>query len=146
MLPFGRRPRVQAVVGGGFVAAEAPALQTSLVAALTTHERTAGHPVAVELLVEHGRGARLVLSARNVVVGFVPPDEVDLLAAQLPEGRAQLVTSGVLYRVDGLWRLWVGHAPADGFPAVPDGLDTLPVPDPSIAGIPLKILRPHTDD
>lgn len=142
----GRRTHVTGVVGDGFVAAEAPALQTSLVAALTVHERTAERPVAVELRVDRGRGTRLVLSARNVVVGFVPPDEVSLLAAQLPPGRALLVVPGVLYHQDGLWRLWVGPTPADGFPAPPDGLDTLPVPDPSIAGIPLKMLRPRDDD
>lgn len=141
----GRRTHVTGIVGDGFVAAEAPALQTSLVAALTVHERTAERPVAVELRVDRGRGTRLVLSARNVVVGFVPPDEVSLLAAQLPPGRALLVVPGVLYHQDGLWRLWVGPTP-DAFPAPADDLDTLPVPDPSIAGIPLKILRPKDDD
>lgn len=141
----GRRTHVAGVVGAGFIAAEAPALQTSLVAALTVHERTAERPVAVELRVDRGRGTRLVLSARNVVVGFVPPDEVSLLAAQLPPGRALLVVPGVLYHQDGLWRLWVGPTP-DAFPAPADDLDTLPVPDPSIAGIPLKILRPKDDD
>lgn len=142
---FGRRPHVAGVVGDGFIAAEAPALQTSLIAALTVHERAALHPVAVELRVDRGRGSRLVLSARNVLVGFVPPDEVPLLAAQLPSGRALLVVPGVVYHQDGLWRLWVGPEPSS-FPAPADDLDTLPVPDPSIAGIPLKILRPKDDD
>ncbi|MFC4613600.1 hypothetical protein GXP71_00130 [Cellulomonas sp. H30R-01] len=142
---FGRRPHVTGVVGDGFVAAEAPALQTSLVAALTMHERAAERPVTVELRVDRGRGTRLVLSARNVVIGFVPPDEVPLLAAQLPSGRALLVVPGVVYHQDGLWRLWVGPEPSS-FPAPADDLDTLPVPDPSIAGIPLKILRPKDDD
>ncbi|GCE78178.1 hypothetical protein [Cellulomonas biazotea] len=141
MRPFHRRPRVQAVVGDGFLAAEAPALQTSIVAALDTHERTAGRPMRVELHVERGAGTRLVLSLRNIDVGFVPPDEVPLLAAQIPAGKAVVVVPGVVHRSGDLWRVWVGEGPADGvFPAAPEGLDTLPVPEPSIAGIPLKML------
>ena len=127
MRPFHRRPRVQAVVGDGFLAAEAPALQTSIVAALD-----------VQL---DAHGTRLVLSLRNIDVGFVPPDEVPLLAAQIPAGKAVVVVPGVVHRSGDLWRVWVGEGPADGvFPAAPEGLDTLPVPEPSIAGIPLKML------
>ncbi|NNH08725.1 hypothetical protein [Cellulomonas fimi] len=146
MRPFRRRPHVQALVADGFLAAEAPALQTSIVAALDVRERAVPQPLRAELHVDRGAGDRLVLSWRNVVVGFVPPDRVAALAAQLPDRKAVVVVPGVVHPSGDIWRVWVGEEPADGFPAAPEGLDTLPVPEPTIAGLPIKLLRDRDAD
>jgi len=142
-VPLFRRPRplVDAppeVVAEGFAAAEAPALQRSLVAALHHQERADGRELPGDLEIGRGAGDRLVVIWRNLVVGFVPPDRVAPFTALLPDDpRAGVVVRGVVHHVDGLWRVWVGDRPASGFPPPPAGLDTLAVPPDTLLGIPL---------
>lgn len=140
MRPFRHRPPVPAHVGEGFLAAEAPALQRSFRAALHVAERTAGQPVPADVEVSRGAGDRVVLAWRNVLVGFVPESHRELLAAQVDAARpAVLEAPGVVHRSDGLWRLWVGPAPGDGtFPPPEPGLDSLPAPQDTILGVPLR--------
>lgn len=139
MTVFRRRPRVPADLTGGFLALEARALQTSLIEALTGVERAAGRPVPVELTVERGRGDRVVVHCRNLVVGFVPDDRAPALAEQVEHaGRARLLVPGVLYPDAGLWRVWVGAVPADGLPAGDQDADRLPAPEATVLGIPLR--------
>lgn len=147
-----RRPRVAADVGPGFHAAEARALQTALHGILSAVERAAARPVPVEVRLDASRDAAVVVVCRNQVVGFVPqrppgPDgspgaldlAADLRAQQVRAGRrTHLVAPGLLHRDADLWRVWVGAEPDDGLPPVPDGLDTLGAPEPSIFGIALR--------
>ena len=124
----------------GFFAAEAVALQRSVVASLGLGPRPAPATVPVRLRVEHGAGDRLVLVSRNVIVGFVPADDAPLLARQLEAvgTTAHLVARGSVVHVDGTWRVWVGEVPTDGLPPVPAGLDTLQAPGFTILGIPVN--------
>ena len=135
---FRRRAEVPADVVLGFFAAEAVALQRSIVASLGLGPRPTPTALPVRLSVERGAGDRLVLVSRNVIVGFVPADDAPLLARQLDAvGTARLVAPGVVVHVDGTWRVWVGDVPSDGFPPVPAGLDTLEAPGFTILGIPV---------
>jgi len=141
MVLFRRRPEVPADVGAGFCAAEAPAMQRSILAALGLGERPAAAVVPARMHVERGADERLVLVWRNVIVGFVPADAVGTLDAALEAaGDAALVVQGCVHRTDGTWRVWVGDVPAEGFPPVPDGLDTLPAPELTILGVPVRRL------
>lgn len=125
----------------GFHAAEAPAMQRSVLEALGLGARPAPTVVPARLHVEHGADARLVLVWRNVIVGFVPPDAAAPLAAALDgAGGATVVVDGAVHHLEGVWRVWVGPVPADGFPPVPEGLDTLTVPEDTILGVPLRRL------
>lgn len=122
----------------GFFAAEAVALQRSIVASLGLGPRPRPTAVPVRLRVERGSGDRLVLVSQNVIVGFVPADDAPLLARQLVAvGPAHLVAPGVVVHVDGTWRVWVGEVPPDGLPPVPAGLDTLAAPGFTVLGIPV---------
>lgn len=139
MVLFGRRPEVTAEVAPGFHAAEAPAMQRSILAALGLGENP--HPVDVpaRLRVDRGADDRLVLVWHNVIVGFVPADAAGQLAAALASaGGAAVVVRGVVHRTDRTWRVWVGDVPEGGFPQVPEGLDTLAAPEPTILGIPIR--------
>lgn len=140
MKPFRRAARVDAEVATGFHAAEARALQTALLGVLAAAERATGRPVPVELGVTAGRGDALVVLCRNQVVGFVPEAHAPPLRVQREAaGRgARLVVPGVLVLDAGTWRVWVGPVPADGVPAAPAGLDTLPAPQPTVLGVPLR--------
>ncbi|HEY0215599.1 MAG TPA: hypothetical protein VGC57_04325 [Cellulomonas sp.] len=143
-----RRPRVPADLVGGFLAGEARALQTSVREVLTGLERAAGQPVPVELVVEHGKGERLVLLCRNLVVGFVVDGHAPALSDQLEHaGRARLVVPGVLYPDGDLWRVWVGAVPAAGLPvgAETEEADRLPAPEAAVLGIPLRRVAPAED-
>lgn len=132
--------RVAADVGPGFHVAEAAALQTALQGALGAVERAAGRPVPVEVRLEGGRDAAVVVVCRNHVVGFVPAEHGDGLRAQLDAAgrRTRLVAPGLVFPDGDLWRVWVGEQPAGGLPPVPEGLDTLAAPDPTVLGIPLR--------
>ncbi len=140
-----RRTRVAADVGPGFHAAEARGLQTALGGVLTAVERAVGTAVPVEVRLDASRDAAVVVLCRNQVVGFVPPTPAELAAglrAQQERAgrRALLVAPGLLHRDAGttLWRVWVGATPDDGLPPVPEGLDTLAAPEPSVFGVPLR--------
>lgn len=140
-----RRTRVAADVGPGFHAAEARGLQTALEGVLTAVERAAGRAVPVEVRLDASRDAAVVVLCRNQVVGFVPPAPAELAAglrAQQERAgrRSLLVAPGLLHRDPGttLWRVWVGAEPDGGLPPVPEGLDTLAAPEPSIFGVPLR--------
>jgi len=135
-----RRPTVAADVPAGFHAAEARALQVALVGVLSAVERAADAPVPVDVAFEAGRDAAVVVLCRNRVVGFVPEPHAAGLRAQVQAAgrRARLVAPGRVVRDGGLWRVWVGAAPEGGVPPAPDGLDTLPEPQPTILGVPLR--------
>ncbi len=136
---FRRRRRVEAETGPGFLAGEARALQTSVRQALTATERAGRQPTPVDLTVDTGRGTLLVVVCRNVVVGFVPEEHAAPLAAQHTRAAgAPLVTAGWLYPDGDLWRVWVGEAPAAGFPAAPPDADTMAAPEVTMFGIPLR--------
>ncbi len=138
---FRRRPEVPAHVEDGFSAAEAPAMQRSILEALGLGDRPAPAVVPARLRVEGGADGRLVLVWRNVIVGFVPPGATAPLAAQLAAaGDATLVAPGAVHHVDGTWRVWVGAVPTGGFPPVPEGLDTLAPPETTILGVPVRRL------
>ncbi|GIG21624.1 hypothetical protein Cch01nite_23480 [Cellulomonas chitinilytica] len=120
----------------GFTAADAPALQRSFVAALHIGERAERQDVPGTIEIGRGAAGRLVVIWRNLVVGFVPPDRAAPFDAALPaDPRAVVAVDGVVHHADGLWRVWVGDLPADGFPPPPPGLDTLPVPEDTVLGI-----------
>lgn len=135
-----RRPTVAADVPAGFHAAEARALQVALTGVLSAVERAADRPVPVDVVLEAGRDGAVVVLCRNRVVGFVPGAHVAGLRAQVQAAgrRAHLGAPGRVVREDGLWRVWVGPEPEGGLPPVPDGLDTLPEPQPTILGVPLR--------
>jgi hypothetical protein len=128
------------ILFGGFWAAEAPAMQRSLAAALTPREQSARERVPAELRIGRGAGDRLVVTWRNMIVGFVPHDEVSLVGPQLPAGRhAELEAHGVVDHSTAMWRVWVGTAPDGPFPPPPGGLDTLPPPEEYVfGGFPLR--------
>jgi len=116
-------------------------MQRSILAALGLGDRPSATHVVARLAVEHGADDRLVLVWRNVIVGFVPPHAAPALAAALDAAPdASVVVDGVAHRTDGTWRLWVGPVPEDGFPPVPDDLDTLAAPELTILGVPLRRL------
>jgi hypothetical protein len=137
--PF-RTARVVGDVAVGFHAAEARALQTALVGVLAAAERATGRPVPVDLGVDAGRGDALVLVARNHVVGFVPEEHAPPLRDQRAAAgrRARLVVPGLLVLDGPTWRVWVGPEPAGAVPPAPPGLDTLPDPQPTVLGVPLR--------
>ena len=128
-----RRARVQVPVSDGFHVAEAPALQRGIVQALGS-DRPAGAAIPAALEVVPGRDRHLALVWRNTIVGFVPADRVDHLAAHLPTGGERAVVDGYVFpevhrpprESDDargvLWRIWVGplHTIPDE-PALPDG-------------------------
>lgn len=132
--------RIAADVGPGFHAAEATALQTAVRGVLGAVERAADRPVPVEVRLEGGRDAAVVVVCRNHVVGFVPAEHGAALRAQVDAaGRwTRLVAPGLLFRDGDLWRVWVGAEPDGGLPPVPAGLDVLTAPDPTVLGIPLR--------
>ncbi|GIG41883.1 hypothetical protein [Cellulomonas phragmiteti] len=141
MALFRRRPEVPADVAVGFHAAEAPAMQRSILAALGLGDNPADAVVPARLRVERGADDRLVLVWRNVIVGFVPAEATAALATALTAaGGATLVVPGVAHRTGRTWRLWVGDVPSAGFPDVPDGLDTLAPPETTILGVPVRRL------
>lgn len=130
-----RTVAVPAILFGGFWAAEASALQRSLAEALTSREQAARAPVPADLRLSRGAGDLLVVTWRNVIVGFVPPDEAPLLGPQLPPGRHdELEVHGVVDHSTGMWRVWVGTPPDGGFPPPAVELDTLPPPEDLVAG------------
>jgi len=135
-----RRPTVAADLPAGFHAAEARALQVTLTGVLSAVERAAGRPVPVDVVLEAGRDGAVVVLCRNRVVGFVPDPHVAGLRDQVRAAgrRARVGAPGRVVREDGLWRVWVGPEPDGGLPPVPDGLDTLPEPQPTILGVPLR--------
>lgn len=135
-----RRPTVAAEVPVGFHAAEARALQVAVTAVLSAVERAADAPVPVDLVLEPGRDGVVVVVCRNRVVGFVPAPHAEPLRAQVEAAgrRAHVVAPGALVHDGALWHVWVGPAPQGGVPAAPDGLDTLPEPQPTILGVPLR--------
>jgi hypothetical protein len=139
-----RRPHARADVASGFLATEARALQTSLVGVLGAAERATGADVPVEVELEPGRDARVVVVCRNVVVGFVPADRAAALAGQRERAgrRARLTAEGLLHRDGDVWRVWVGPVPDGGLPPTPAGTDTLAAPEPTVLGVPLR----RTDD
>jgi hypothetical protein len=125
-----------ALTADGFAAADAPAFQRSFVAALDAGERAGRRDVPGVLQVGRGAGDRLVVIWRNLVVGFVPADRTAPFEALLPAGpRAGVELRGGVHHADGLWHVWVGDPPADGFPPPPAGLDTLPAPEDTLLGI-----------
>ncbi len=116
-------------------------MQRSILAALGLGDRPAATRVPARLVVDRGADDRLVLVWRNVIVGFVPADAAPPLADALAAaGDATVVVPGVAHRVDGTWRVWVGDVPEDGFPPVPEGLDTLAAPELTILGVPVRRL------
>ncbi|GIG36441.1 hypothetical protein [Cellulomonas pakistanensis] len=136
-----RRPTVAVDVPAGFHATEARALQVALAGVLTAAERAAtGTPVPVDAVLEPGRGEALVVVVRNRVVGFVPDAHAAGLRPQLAGAgrRARVVAPALVVRDGELLRVWVGPAPDGGVPAAPDGTDTLPEPQPTILGVPLR--------
>jgi hypothetical protein len=135
-----RTTRVDADVAVGFHAAEAVALQTTLLGVLGAAERATGRPVPVELGLDAGRDDGLVVLCRNRVVGFVPEEHAPPLRAQRERAgrRARLVLPGLLVRDGGTWRVWVGPEPSGGVPSAPAGLDTLPAAQPTVLGVPLR--------
>jgi hypothetical protein len=138
---FRRRAEVLAHVEDGFHAAEAPAMQRSVLEALGLGDRPAPAVVPARLRVEHGADQHLVLVWRNVIVGFVPSGATAPLAAQLAAaGEAALVVTGAVHHAEGAWRVWAGPVPEDGFPPVPAGLDTLAAPETTILGVPVRRL------
>lgn len=125
----------------GFHAAEAPAMQRSVLEALGLGARPAPAVVPARLQVERGADARLVLVWRNVIVGFVPPDATPALTTAVEGcGDATVVVDGAVHHQDGTWRVWVGPVPPEGFPPVPEGLDTLAAPEVTILGVPVRRL------
>lgn len=125
----------------GFCAAEAPALQRSLLEALGLGDRPAPAVVPADLRIERGADDRLVVVWRNVIVGFVPADVAGPLADRLgTTGATALAARGAVHHQEGAWRVWVGDVPPGGFPPVPAGLDTLAAPTPTILGVPLRRL------
>lgn len=131
-------------VPAGFHAAEAPAMQRSILAALRLGDSPAATTVPARMHVERGADDRLVLVWRNVIVGFVPAEAAPTLASALDAAQgATLVVPAAVHRPDRTWRVWVGEVPSDGFPAVPDGLDTLAAPETTILGVPVRRLDGH---
>jgi len=144
MAPFWKRssgPPRHAEVGVGFVAAEAPALQVAILAALGGMQR--GHPTVVaELAFTRGAEGRVVIVWHNRFVGFVPQSHEDLLLAQVQAAGANgLTTQGQFYYDGTLWRVWVGPPP-DGMPEPEPGMDELPSPATTIFGfvVPATVL------
>lgn len=125
---------MQVPVSDGFHVAEAPALQRGIVQALGS-DRPAGAAIPAALEVVPGRDRHLALVWRNTIVGFVPGDRADALAAHLPTGGERAVVDGYVFPEvhrpprEGddargvLWRIWVGplHTLPDE-PALPDSL------------------------
>lgn len=142
-----RRPRVHVPFDEGCHAAEAPALQRGIVQALG-HDARAGRMVPAELEVVRGREGRLALVWRQAFVGFVPADRVDELRGRLDalDRRAVALVPGAVLPMpdpaaaDAPWRVWIGPVP-DAIPSVPEGLDTLAVPERTILGVPVSKLR-----
>lgn len=149
-----RRPRERVELSEGFHAAEAPALQRGIVQALAG-DRHGGRAVPAEIQVQRGRGAHLALVWRNSIVGFVPAPHVAHLSGELAryDERAVVLVDGSVHPEqhtpppDGddahgvLWRVWLGPAPEE-YPVPPAELDSLPVPERTILGVPVSKLRP----
>jgi hypothetical protein len=138
-----RRPLVPLEIIDGFEAAEGRALQRSLTAALRADERAARRDVPTVLEIGPGSGDVLVVIWRNLVVGFVPPDEAMRLRQLLPTPPVALTIRGVVRWDGGLWRVWVGDPPDEGFPASTPHHDTLPEPEDTLLGIPLRRRSSH---
>jgi hypothetical protein len=125
----------------GFVAAEAPALQVAILAALGGLRR-GNSTVPAELAFTRGAEGRVVIVWRNRFVGFVPLSHEDLLLAQVKAaGASGLTTQGQLYFDGELWRVWVGPTP-DAMPQPEPGMDELPPPATTIFGfvVPATVL------
>ncbi len=107
---------------------------------LTGVERAADRPVPVDVVLEAGRDDAVVVVCRNRVVGFVPAAHAAGLRAQVDRAgrRTHVVAQATVARHDGLWHVWVGPEPEGGVPPVPDGLDTLPEPQATVLGVPLR--------
>lgn len=145
MSPFWTRHRgrpVAAAVGEGFVATEAPALQSAITSAFHLAEGK-GQVIVTEVGFAPGIDGRVVVTWRNHYVGFVPDDLATLLRAELESaGKAGLVAPARVYHDGKWWRVWVGPEPAGTLPVPEPGYDTLEPPPPTIFGIPLR--RPDT--
>ena len=138
---FRRRPEVVLDLDEGFHAADAPALQRSILAALGLGESPRAAVVPARMRVERGADDRLVLVWNNVIVGFVPPSSVATLAPEVARAAdAVVVVRAVVHRPGRDWRVWVGGVPEAGIPPVPEGLDTLAVPEATILGVPVRRL------
>lgn len=133
---------VTADVGTGFVATEAPALQTAIKSALRAGE-TKGHALPAELSFSAGAAERVVVSWRNRYVGFVPATHLASMRGQVvAAGHAPLVAAGEVYWDGQWWRVWVGPArEADDIPRVGPSYDELAPQPPSIFGFPLSRLQ-----
>jgi hypothetical protein len=136
---FRHRPQpVAADVGEGFVASEAPALQSAIRSGMTGGERKQ-LPLPIEVWFASGAGERIVVGRGNQYVGFVPISHRASLRGQLiAAGKAGLRAPGMVYRDGDLFRVWVGVLPPDSFPAIEPGYDELPAPQAAIFGIPLQ--------
>lgn len=138
---FRRRPEVELTPAEGFHATDAPALQRSILAALGMGESPRAAVVPARMRVERGADDRLVLVWNNVIVGFVPPSATAAIAAEVARaGDALVVVRTVVHRPARDWRVWVGDVPTTGVPPVPDGLDTLAVPETTVLGVPVRRL------
>ncbi len=133
---------VTADVGTGFVATEAPALQTAIKSALHVRE-TKDVPVPAELTFSAGAVERVVVAWRNRYVGFVPATHLALMRGQLvAAGSAPLVADGEVYWDGQWWRVWVGpQREADDLPRVGISYDELAPQPPSIFGFPISRLQ-----
>lgn len=147
MLRFWQRRRAEPVtaeLAHGFWASEALALQRSILMCLTAFEKRNG---GVDARVQFTAGAegRVVVLWQNRIVGFVPPDHVESLHAQLGEAApGVLVAPGRIREYKDAWRVWIGpewdggrdDGGDAGGPEEP--IDELGPPQATILGVPLK--------
>lgn len=133
---FLRRAEPRAAdVGVGFVAAEAPALQASIVGTLSADERRHDE-VATTVQFARGTQGRVVVVWRNRNVGFAPAAAAPGLLAQLDRaGRAGLVAPATVRRDGEFWRVVVGGEPGAGAPL--RAHDELEPPPFTLFGVPL---------
>lgn len=143
---FGRRRArpVRAEFSTGCWVTEAPAMQQSIRSALPGLQ--GGQPVVTaELSFDHGLAGRVVVTWRNLIVGFVPESHRSDVARQLGQaGRAPLIAPGRVLQQDGEWRIWAGPSwPGEQPPPYPEAR-IAPTP-PHILGIQLRNLStpPH---
>lgn len=140
----GRGTLVVADVGGGFVVAEAPAMQRSIVDVLGTSARV-HEPVGAELSFDEGADDRVVVVWHNRNVGFVPASHaMALLEQRRAAGRAPLVADGNAFWDGTLWRIWVGP-PTSTPPPVDPWDDELQAPPLSIFGVRIDALDRRGD-
>lgn len=136
-----RRTLPVAEVAHGFVAAEAAAHAPALEAMLG-RPSPGKPPVGLDVELEAGLGGRVVVSAANRNVGFVPAAAAAGLWAQLHglaaagQRRARLGHQGEAFVHDGEWRVWVGPLPRPQVLEIPS--DEVAPQAPAIGGIQLR--------